>query len=281
MAHVNWIDARKNYSWTVNLADFVRAIEYPGFFNLVIRPEDIVALENSFRVAIDEGGSFEVAGEICFWKNYGSFQSRDSITQALLSHLRKPDNWNGFMNAVKRLSRFPSYEDFIELQISCNQPQGFATPLTFLSFYEPESFPMIDRHIANWWRLNRGRYRPLAPIFSQRGDGWIQTYTSSQVKQNWDAYISWTEFCRDYARRVSKTYRVSWRARDVEMAVWETQKRSSQIDNLPKIDDSWLMPELPKEIEEDKGMFDDLPDGYEEFEDPDGERDEYEDNEDS
>ena len=68
----SWVVAYGKYDWTVNLAEFIGARDYPSFFNLVIRPEDTVTFENSFRMAIDEVGSFEIAGEVCFWKNYGT-----------------------------------------------------------------------------------------------------------------------------------------------------------------------------------------------------------------
>jgi hypothetical protein len=93
---------------------------------------------------------------------------------------------------------------------------------------------MVDKHIANWWDDNKAHYGyESSPIFSQRNDGWIQTYTASQTKQNWATYISWTEFCQDYARRITKNCKENWRARDVEMAVWEAQKHNLSLNVLP------------------------------------------------
>jgi len=218
----------------VNLNLFKKAKKYPGYFNRVITPANVIEFENAFRKTISETGLFEVAGEVCFWKNYSNFQSRNRITLKLLTHLQIPMNWISFTQTIERLSNQSSYNNFITFRDTCNQPRGFATPLTFLAFYNPTEYPMVDKHIAYWWVENKAHYGyESSPIFSQRGDGWVQTYTTSQNKQNWVAYISWTEFCRDYARRVTKKCKENWRARDVEMAVWEAQKHNISLNVLP------------------------------------------------
>jgi hypothetical protein len=228
-----WIDAHKKYDWTVDLTKFNGSVEYPGHFNRVVTPADVVAFEDKFRAMIEGTGSFEVAGEVCFWKNYGSFQSRNRITQRLLLHLETPRNWAIFMRTLKRLSGAPSFNNFIAFRDACNQPRGFATPITFLAFYDPVEYSMVDKHIAYWWAKNKTEYGfEASPIFSQRSDGWIQTYTSSQDRQNWKAYITWTRFCRDYAELTSRKCRLNWRARDVEMAVWEAQKMGIHLNIL-------------------------------------------------
>jgi len=228
-----WIDAYEKYSWTVNLTKFKDSVEYPNYFNCVITQANVVAFEDKFRAMIDGAGSFGVAGEVCFWKNYGNFQSRNRITQRLLLHLKTPRNWDIFVRALKKLSENPSFNRFVAFREACNQPKGFATPITFLAFYNPVEYPMVDRHIANWWTRNKTKYGfGTSPIFSQRSDGWIQTYTNSQNKQNWNAYISWTRFCGDYAELASRNCGLNWRARDVEMAVWEAQKMSIHLNIL-------------------------------------------------
>ena len=54
----NWIDIHKKNNWTVNLTEFDGAKNYSNFFNFIISPNDLVVLENSFRVTINENGSF-------------------------------------------------------------------------------------------------------------------------------------------------------------------------------------------------------------------------------
>ncbi len=193
-----------------------------------------MTFENKFRAAIDGNGSFEIAGEVCFWKNYGNAQARNRVTQKLLTHLRDPVNWDRFVQAIKQVLSNLSYDNFVALRDACNQPRGFATPITFLAFYKPTEYPMVDKHIANWWAVNRAKYGyGDSPKFSQRNDGWIQTYTIPQNKQNWNAYIAWGKFCFDYATRIAKNCGWNWRARDVEMAVWEAYKNSISLEVLP------------------------------------------------
>jgi len=223
----SWYKAYNRYSWTADLRRFSRAADYPGHFNCVVTPATVATFEDKFRMAIDGNGSFEVAGEVCFWKNYGSAQARNRITEKLLKHLSSPANWKNFVRIVKQVASNPSYENFVALKRACNQPTGFATPITFLAFYKPSEYPMVDKHVASWWALNREKYGyGNCPTFSQRNDGWIQSYTISQNKQNWDAYTAWKKFCNDYAMRLN------WRARDIEMAVWESYKNNISLEVL-------------------------------------------------
>lgn len=219
----NWENARKSYNWEVNLGCFKYKANYPGYFNRTITLDNVEDLEKAFRVAIDRFGSFEVAGEVCFWKNYRSPQ-KNSLTLHLLRHLKKQDNWKKFVEALIKVSNEPTYKNFMNFVDACNQRNGFATPLTFLAFYNPAKYPMVDRHIANWWTKNKSIHgRGDSPIFSQRKDGWIYNKESS-----WRAYMAWTEFCQEYAKRLSKCSAREWRARDVEMAVWAAQKKGQK-----------------------------------------------------
>ena len=219
----SWVNALEKYSWRVDLGRFKRAADYPGYFNRVIRPADVVAFENQFRGAIDGTGSFEIAGEVCFWK------SHRNNTQKLLTYLAERVNWDRFVRAIKQVAASPSHDNFVALQSACSQPSGFATPITFLAFYKPTEYPMVDKHIANWWAVNKAKYGyEASPKFSQRGDGLIQ-----RSKQSWNAYIAWTRFCCDYAARMAKNCGVNWRARDIEMAVWEAQKDGVSLNALP------------------------------------------------
>lgn len=230
----NWDEVHKKYDWRVDLRFFSRIADYPGYFNRIIEPAHTAIFENKFRRAIDTHRNFEVAGEVCFWKNYKNFQARNQLTENLLTHLKTQDNWDNFVKAVKQISKNPSYNNFGILQNACGQKKGFAVPITFLAFYNPTEYPMVDKIIAYWWAENRASYGyGASPIFSQRDDGWIQTSTISQKKQNWDAYIHWQRFCNEYAIRIAKYCGFNWRARDVEMAIWGAHERNISLEILP------------------------------------------------
>jgi len=223
----SWDNALEKYNWKVDLRRFSGAANYPGYFNRVIRPADVMAFEDAFRTAINEASSFEIVGEVCFWKNYGAF--RNKVTQRLLTYLAERVNWDRFVRAVKQVSANPSYDNFVAFQGACNQPYGFATPITFLAFYRPTDYPMADKRIANWWSAHKADYGfGDSPDFSQRYDGLIQPRGIS-----WNAYIAWTRFCFDYAARMAKNCGVNWRVRDIEMAVWEAQRDGVSLNALP------------------------------------------------
>jgi hypothetical protein len=172
----------------------------------VIEPEQVTEFEDAFRAELVPGGRVERAAEVVYWKNGGNFRARDRITRDLMNWIDSPQNWGNFVNALKNLSVTPTWESFKDLITWCGQTAGFATPITFLSLYDPERFPMVDQRIGKWW-LQRF---PDKPQF-----GWNTDRTViNQNKKSWEAYLTWTEFCR---RRATV---LSWRARDVEMAVW-------------------------------------------------------------
>lgn len=229
-----WLNAYTQYDWTVDLSKFKNRKNYPGFFNNIITPQNLLDFEKKFHKSIEDVNHFEVAGEVCFWKNFGTFQSRNRLTIRLLDHLKLNDHWEKFKKCIRDLSETPSYVIFDNLRKAANQPKGFASPITFLSFYNPSSFPMIDKNIAYWWSENKARFGYEESVnFSQRSDGWIQTYTRSQNIQNWNAYLEWTKFCCDYSKRIINLSKFNNRARDVEMAIWEAQKRGIKLTILP------------------------------------------------
>jgi hypothetical protein len=113
------------------------------------------------------------------------------------------------VEALQELARVQAWESFQAFVGSSGQTSGFATPLTFLSFYDPQKFPMLDKRIGQWWP----RRFPNEPQFTWNGK------VISPSKQSWIAYLAWTEFCRRQATKLSTHSAAPWRARDVEMAV--------------------------------------------------------------
>ncbi|MFZ2089418.1 MAG: hypothetical protein WAU47_12665 [Desulfobaccales bacterium] len=230
-----WLKAHKKYTWEVDLSRFRGSQNYEGYFNQTIQSPDVLEFENKFRIALNNN-EYVVAGEVCYWKNYGNHQARNRVAISLLTYLKDFENWNGFIQAIERVSNNPTFENFITLQKACNQQRGFATLITFIAFYKPSEYPMVDKHIANWWRLNKDRFNYAnSQEFSQRNDGWIQPITITQKRQNWNAYLAWKEFCTDYARRLARNCKFDWRARDVEMAVWEAFKNKISLSIIPSV----------------------------------------------
>ena len=162
-----------------------------------LRPQhcftEIVQSEDSFRAALTPYGRVERAAEVAFWKNFGAFLAKTKITNALLTHLSMPSAWEKFVPTVKNLAAEPTWRNFGNLIESCGMKLGFATPLTFLSFYDPKNFPMVDKRIGKWW----SKRFPGEPQFTWNGE------VISPSKQSWAAYLAWTAFCRRQASQLS------------------------------------------------------------------------------
>jgi hypothetical protein len=210
--HEAWKAARDQFSWRVDLGRFKDAQKYPGFFDRVIEPGQIVHFEDTFRAALAPNGHVERAAEVVFWKNGANFKARDRITRDLMLWIYSPELWLKFVEALQELARAPSWESYQRFIMYNGQTSGFATPLTFLSFYDPKKFPMVDKRIGKWWSQRfSGR-----PQFTWDTKGALIKPT----KKSFEAYLSWTEFCQLHAAYLSTLGERDWRARDVEMAVW-------------------------------------------------------------
>jgi len=207
-----WGKARDSFNWRVDLRRYKDGRKHPGFFDRVIEPAETSQFEDAFRAEVVPNGAVQRAAEVVYWKNAGNFKARDRITRDLLVWIDSPEHWARFVEALKKIAHQPTWGSFRDLIDCCGQTSAFATPLTFLAFYDPWRFPMIDRRIGTWW-LSRF---PAEPQFT-----WNSTKTViSPTQKSFQAYLRWTEFCRKQAAELSKLSATPWRARDVEMAVW-------------------------------------------------------------
>lgn len=233
---VSWASALDAYSWDVNLTRFSEAKEYPGYFNRIVHSSDIVDFENRFRVNIKSNSTqnnYIIAGEVCYWKNAKSHFNCDTLTLNLLNYLSVPDNWESFRQAIFAADNEPSIDNYIRLINACQQENGFAIPITFLSFYNPQRYPMADKWIAYWWNDQKASHGyAKCPLFSQGPDGVILANTQKMKKRNWAAYLGWTIFSNQTAKKLSAISGVHWRPRDVEMATWEAEKRKIYLNPL-------------------------------------------------
>jgi hypothetical protein len=223
----SWKKSLSKYNWTVDLRNYPHRQIYNGYFNQVVNNKNTTAFEDKFRSSINSD-TFVVAGEVCYWKNYGSHTSRDKLTYNLLKLLAEKNSWIEFKHRLKELESMPTYHNIETFRIACGQPNGFATPDTFLSFFNPTLYPMVDKIIGKWWNRNKSNYwKSSESPFLQRSDGWL-----GLNEQNWNAYLEWASFCREYSNSLSSMPGEQWRARDVEMAVWEVEKGDLTLSKL-------------------------------------------------
>jgi HEPN domain-containing protein len=223
-----WRRGLEEFDWKADLRDFRDHEEYPGFFDREITTSDLKRFEQEFQDSLDSG-DFQRSGEVCFWKNFGDPRASHKLTSRLLEHLKNQADWSSFRDALKLLAARPTFENFDAFRRACSEKNGFATPIAFLAFHMPDRYPMVDRHVADWWQRNAGRFEfPEPGTFSRRKDGWIYG-----VKRSWDAYLRWTDFCRQTAGRLADLSKQLWRPRDVEMAVLTAGKKSIALPELP------------------------------------------------
>jgi hypothetical protein len=231
-----WSTARSSWDWKVNLSKYENSSGYPQHFKETIDAENAVEFEKRFQAAIrqyESENSYIVAGEVTFWKNFGNYQSRNRLTNSILTHLSNLQNWKRFVTFLEETLLNPTVDNFNTFRQTCDQKNGFATPITFLAFKDPDAYPMVDKRIAYWWAENRKYYGYSShPRFDQRNDGWIQCVSKKSLKENWAAYLHWQEFCAGYSRRLSERCGSKWRARDVEMAIWQAQKKHIVLETL-------------------------------------------------
>ncbi|MEK7751787.1 MAG: HEPN domain-containing protein [Acidobacteriota bacterium] len=205
-----WNALKANFKWRVDLRTFKYREMCPGFFDRVIEPATVDEFGRLFRESLHTEKLTGRAAEVAFWKNFGQYRGRDRTARGLLEWLSPPFGADRFAQAIEGIARDFTWDSFQRLRASCGQVSGFATPLAFLSFFDPERFPMVDQRIADWWT----RRFPKQLQFSRTDDGWIRPN-----QQSLKAYVSWTSFCRRQAEVLSGLGD-HWRARDVEMAVW-------------------------------------------------------------
>jgi hypothetical protein len=220
----SWSNALENYNYHADLAKFSDGNDFSGGFTTPsfqsqINGKNIRLFEDSFRRIIDERdfSKFFIIGEVCYWKIFTK-KDPQSLTTQMLNRFKYSKNFYNFCIGLHDLSENSSLENFNKFRKICGQPHGFAVPITFLSFFRPDIYPMADSLIAHWWCNNKERFGyasshdfcPYGMISGQDED----------VENNWIVYHRWMEFCQKYASILTTLTQKIWRARDVEMAVF-------------------------------------------------------------
>lgn len=220
--HEAWKAARDRFEWQIDLSKFKDAKKHPGFFNRVIESGQIVQFEDRFRASLTTTGRVESAAEVAYWKNGKNHKGRDRITRDLMQWINRPEHWMKFVEALRELAVAPSWKSFQNFIGSNGQVAAFAVPLTFLSFYDPVRFPMVDKRVGEWWT----KRFPHEPQFT-----WDTKRTRiTPSMKSFEAYLAWTDFCRRQAAELARLSGTPWRARDVEMAVWSDKEAQLPLD---------------------------------------------------
>ena len=222
-----WKEALDAYRYPVDLKRFADAAKYPGWFDQNIHPGDrrqTMDFEAKFRKHGPD--NLEAWGEVAFWKNYAMPPARNKITRKVLaggvSEACAAKLWRECNAYVKKPGR-KSFKAFRELLF---RTSNVATAATFPAFVCPEKFPMVDKQITRWALEHGAEHRyPGGPALEC-----VPDLSGGEVlgESHWPFVDSWIRWCQCTARKLDKLEKLTgetWRARDVEMAVFTAQRR--------------------------------------------------------
>lgn len=105
-----------------------------------------------------------------------------------------------------------------------------AIPLTFVAFFNPEKYPMVDKNITEWVNQNfashnKNRQAQLTPFVS------LEQFTSLR-DVDFQSYLNWVRWCNETAQILTNGTDIKWRARDVEMAVFTAERNDMELNIL-------------------------------------------------
>ena len=220
-----WKHALDEYRYPVDLRRFPEAPQHPGWFQLNICPGDplqTTGFETRFRSQARH--HVQAWAEVVFWKldsgrrGFAARQARrllDADRPVSASEL-----WSSCMAYVEQ----PGQTTFSAFREKLFTTGAVATAATFPAFICPEKFPMVDTQIARWVRENGDRHGYPGDL--------SQVPTVTITERHWSFVDSWMKWCRTMAAELSRRTGLFWRARDVEMAVFTTQRCGLELDPL-------------------------------------------------
>ena len=230
-----WKSALDAYQYPVDLRRFVGAGENPGWFELNLDSGDraqTMDFENRFRNKAQE--HLRAWGEVVFWKLYAMPPARNRTTSGVLKHenaLSVTDLWQLCMQYVET-SENPSRAAFSAFRKKLFDTPRVATAATFPAFLCPQLFPMVDTQITRWAKANGPPHG-----YSDVGGPdlvCIPDLDGEQVMEShWPFVESWIKWCQFTAKVLSRCTGCSWRARDVEMAVFTAQRAKQKGLDMP------------------------------------------------
>lgn len=232
-----WQRALDAYRYPVDLNDFEDAKKCPDWFGIKLSKGDrdeTMRFEAHFREQAPI--AIEPWCEVVFWKLYTMPLARQKTTRQTIErfHQRKTSPsqlWESCLEYVTAPSR-RTFEAFRLLFGFTGR--GIAVAATFPAFIAPDGYPMTDRRIAEWVKCcieehnASGADAPkLALPRSAVSEGELLSM------DDFEFMMSWAKWCRHIAAILSARTSFKWRARDVEMAVFQAWGRNRKNKSGP------------------------------------------------
>jgi len=227
----SWTRALDAYSYPVNLRDYERAHEFPGFLNMIIVGDrnSTITFENHYQ----ETAPTNIAAffEVVFWKLYSQKRIWQNSTTRIVDFVQE--------HRITPRQLWEVVHQFVESQTRENlkrirkllgiKTDVLAIALTLPALASPKTIPMIDNQVARWVNHNAAdhninRINKLTPF--------KMSYTSLR-DNDFSNYLDWVAWCQEVAHILIKLTGEEWRARDVEMAVFTAQRKGMVLNVLP------------------------------------------------
>ena len=246
-----WLAAYNAYSYPADLSVFGGAHQFqPNHFNrqVAVDRQSTIDFEDNFRVSSEN--EIIVYYEVLFWKMFNMGMARDNLTNQVINEHQE------LLLISRNLNNFIENDNYEEianmeyLRTSIGIKSGLAVTLTFPAFMNPERFPMVDIWVARWVNENIEiiNANPNNAVQLLGFEGYQNQVTAQELARqegrrgttprlkddDYFAYVAWVKWCRMFANRLTELNGqndVPCRARDVEMAVFVSQ-RDNLILNL-------------------------------------------------
>jgi hypothetical protein len=227
----SWTTALSRYKYPVNLTSYERASEFPGFFTRSIPGDRASTMEFEDYFRASSAHSIEPYIEVAFWKLCGKKKRFEGRVNTLTDHLGGQGVTASELRcAVDRFLEKPTKPNLSVLRALLGiKADVLALALTFPAFVDPALFPMVDNNAARWVKrhhadFSRNSEHSLTPF--------RLNYTSLRYN-DFENYLNWVYWCRETAEILTCRTDVEWRARDVEMAVFTTEREGLSLNPLP------------------------------------------------
>jgi len=229
-----WLDALKQYCYPAELSKYEGAAAFPDFFKKRIsgNRQTTVEFEDYFREKAPK--TIELWYEVAFWKLYSQPAWRSRKVSSIVDYTStQAVTAAPLWEATQQFIRTPSKIGLSYLRGLLGFKYGMAVPLTFAAFADPQSYPMVDRRVADWINANlekhnAGRNNKLTKFRSRE---WKKA--NFIADSDFGAYMGWVSWCRETASILSKMTDTCWRARDVEMAIFTAYRNGRSLSVLP------------------------------------------------
>ena len=228
-----WKAALNSYRYPV-IRPFSHASKYPEWQPQLKLPKgdraETMAFEDYFRKSGQSGmGPW---AEVVFWKlaslerGIAATKTGEVLDRFRLKSTRPEDLWDSLRAYVEQPTRvkFDSFRSLFGFETKV-----IAVVATFPAFVAPADFPMVDTQIAKWVRGHSAEQNAADPMpqLVPASHNRVLSMTDFTFMQRW---IAW---CRHTAQKLAMLTGEEWRARDVEMAVFQAQRDSLLLNPLP------------------------------------------------